>query len=193
MITAGQNTRRRDRWADWAVIGLVAVALAAGLVLRSVILSRTLSFNVASAGITGRYPANWVHETGEDPLLRVRDPLGGKFKTVLELRSRPLASGEDLALALDALTLERAGQVAAYKILDTDHVAVDGRAALRRTFAYAHVDRNPYVDALPVVVRGIDVALQDGDRLIIATLLAKDDVLDRQKHRLVDLLESLTY
>jgi hypothetical protein len=177
MATA-QAIRRRERWADWAVVALVAVALVLGWRLREAILSRTIPFTFTGAGISGRCPADWVRETGDDPLLRARNPLGGAFGTVLELRSRPLAAEAQPALALDALALERADQTTAYQTLTTDQVLVGGETATRRTFTYVHVDRNPYVNRLPVVVRGMDLALRDDDRVVIVTFLAGVDDFD---------------
>lgn len=192
MTAIWQPANRGDRWADWAVVTLVVLALAAGLALRGFVLSRTEPFTLPEAAITGRHPANWVQETGEDPLLRVRDPLGGSFDTVLELRRRPL-SDETPNAVLEALALERAEKVVAYESLETDRVAVAGESALRRTFTYVHVNRNPYINTVPTVVRGIDVALQDGDRLIVVTLLAEAENLDAQERRLVAFVESLAY
>jgi len=182
-MTTLQATRRRDRWADWAVIALVAVALILGWMLREATLFRTMPFRLDEAAISGRCPANWVRETGDDPLLQARDPLGGEFDPVLALRSRPLAAEVEAVMALDALALERAQRTAAYQSLDTVQVLVDGKVATKRTFAYVHTDTNPYVDRLPVVVRGSDLALRDGGRVIIVTLLSgADDFEAYQRH-----------
>jgi hypothetical protein len=187
-----QAIRRRDRWADWAVIVLVAVALFLGLALREAVRSRTVPFAFPEAPVSGRCPANWVRDTGDDPLLRARDPLGGEFRTTIELRSRPLAAGAEPAIVLDALALERAGQVAAYRMLSTDQVLLSGQDATRRTFAYVHVDSDPYVDRLPVVVRGMDLALREGNRVVVVTLLADADRFDanyRYLRRFIQALE----
>ncbi|MDY6875033.1 MAG: hypothetical protein SWK90_02350 [Chloroflexota bacterium] len=192
-MTASQDIRRRDRWADLTVFALVAAALILGWALREAILFRTVSFTIAEAGISGRCPATWVRETGDDPLLRVRDPLDEEFNTVLELRSRPLAPEAEPAMVLDALALERAGQVTAYQPLDTDQVLVGGKTATRRTFTYVYVDRNPYVNRLPVVVRGTDLALCDGGRIIIVTLLAGGDNFEPHHRHFHTLVESLEF
>lgn len=189
-MTIIRATQRRDRWADWAVVALVAAALIAGLVLREVVLSRAMRYTTA-AGISVQYPADWVREIGDDPLLRARDPRGGEFDTVLELRSRPLAADADPAIVLDALALERGSQVTAYKTLSTDQVLVGGETATRRTFAYVHVDRNPYVDRLPVVVQGMDLALRDDGRVIVATFLAGADDFDANYRYFRAFVESL--
>ena len=183
---------RRDRWADWAVLALVAVALVLGWALREAILFRTAPFTIAEAGISGRCPATWVREVGEDPLLRVRNPLSGEFGTVLELRSRPLAAEAEPAMVLDALALERASQVTAYQTLSTDQLLVGEGTATGRTFTYVHVDHSPYVDRLPVVVRGMELALRDGGRVVVVTFLAGAERFDahyRYFRAFVDSLE----
>jgi hypothetical protein len=191
-MTTVQAIRRRDRWADWAVVVLVAVALILGLALREVTLFRTTPFTTR-AELTGRYPAEWVQETGDDPLLRARDARGGEFDTTLELRSRPLANDAEPALVLDALKLERAGQVLAYRTLDTDQVLIGNRTATRRTFTYVHDDRNPYVDRLPVVVQGVDLALRDDGRIIVVTFLADAKDFDDRYRYFRDFAESLEF
>lgn len=177
-MTATRTLTRRDRWADWAVVVLVAAALILGLILRESTLFRTVPFDVAAAGLAGRCPADWVRESGDDPLLRARDPLGGEFDTALELRSRPLAVEAEPTMVLDALKLERAGQAAAYRTLGADVVLIGGETATRRTFTYVYDDRNPYVDRLPVVVQGVDLALRDDGRIIVVTFLADAENFD---------------
>jgi len=171
-MTATQTLVRRDRWADWAVIILVTLALILGLALREVVLSNTVPFTTES-GISGKYPADWIRETATaDPSLSVRNPRGGEFDTVLELYNRSLAHEAQTTLALDTLKLERTGQMAVYKDMGIEQVTIDGKTATQRTFTYIHVDDNPYLDQLPVVVQGIDLALRDGDRVVIVTFLA---------------------
>jgi hypothetical protein len=189
-MTIIRATQRRDRWADWAVVALVAAALVAGLILREAVLSRSILYTTA-AGISVQYPADWVREIGDDPLLRAHNPRGGEFDAVLELRSRPLAAGADPAMVLDALVLERGGQVTGYKTLSTDQVSVGGETATRRTFAYVYVDRNPYVDRLPVVVQGTDLALRDDGRVIVATFLAGADDFEADYRYFRAFVESL--
>jgi len=190
-MSATRAIRRRERWAGGLVLALVAVALLLGLALREAVLSRTVPFSFADAGISGRCPAHWVRQAGEDPLLRARDPLGGGCGSVLELRSRALMADAQPAIVLDALALERAGSEAAYRTLGTDQVLVSGWSATRRGFTYVHAACSPYVDQLPVVVRGMDLALRDGDRIVIVTLLASAERFDADYRYLRDFIESL--
>jgi hypothetical protein len=186
-----QVVQRRARWADLAVVVLVIAALVAGWILREAVLSRATPFTVAD--ISGRYPAGWARETGEDPLLRVRDPRGGESGAALELRTRALAAEASPALALDALTLERAAQTTAYQTLSTDRVTVGGEAATSRAFTYVSANRNPYLQRLPVVMKGVDLALEGAGRVVIVTFVDSVDDFDASYRYFLALLESLEF
>lgn len=192
-MTTITTSQRRDRWADWAVLALVAVALALGLWLRNAVLYRTVDFAIDDAGILGCVPAGWVQQTGTDPLLRARDPLSGRASPVLELRSRPLAAETEPNLILDALALERATAVDAYQSLATERVLVNGEVAVQRTFSYVLIDHSPYVDHLPEVVRGVDVALRDEGRVIVVTFLAANDTFDAEYRYFRTFIDGLEY
>lgn len=193
MTNATSKVSPRHLWADWAVLALVAVALALGLWLRHGVLYRTVDFALDAEGVLGRVPAGWVRQTGADPLLRVRDPLSGRASTTLELRSRPLAGEAEPTLVLDALALERAAEVGAYRTLATEHVWVQGKVAVQRTFSYVLIDHNPYVDHLPEVVRGIDVALRDEGRVIVVTFLAETGAFDADYRYFRTFIDGLEY
>ena len=184
---------RRDRWADWAVVALVAMALILGWVLREAILFRTAPFTATGAGISGRGPADWVRETGDDPLLVLRNPFTGPFNVRLELRTRPLASGVDPLQALDNLSIDRGSHVTAYSVLSTDQVLVGGKVVPRRVYSYVYIDRNPFADHMPIVVKGMDVALPDEGRVIIATLVAGVDDFDAYRRHFRAFVESLEF
>ncbi|HNT74272.1 MAG TPA: hypothetical protein PKH77_04535 [Anaerolineae bacterium] len=172
------SAARHARWADLAVIAVVVVALLAGVWVRSATLHRTEGFAFDNLGISGRAPAGWARQFGDDPLLRLRDLRSGTFATTLEMRRRPLAAEADVALALDALVLERAANATAYTSLRTEQVAVHDAVATQRGFTYVAVNRNPYVDQLPVVVRGVDVALRVADQVYVITYMANADEFD---------------
>jgi len=167
--------RRRDRRSDWAVVALVIVALLLGALLRNAVLYHTESFALDNIDLSGRYPAGWVRQYGDDPILRLRNPRSGGVGTTLELRARPLADDADVALVLDALALERAAAVEAYKNLGTEQTSVRGMPVTQRSFTYVSVDQNPYLDRLPVVVQGIDLVIRDQGRVVVATFLADVD------------------
>ncbi|MGC9356659.1 MAG: hypothetical protein ACP5GX_02275 [Anaerolineae bacterium] len=192
-MTVMAKVQRRDRWADWAVILFVVVALVIGLVLRSSVLYRTTPFTLSESGISGEAPTGWVSREGDATLLRLRNPVGRTFDTRLEVRSQPLADEAAPGLALDAIALERANDVTAYQTLNTDAVLVDGKATPRRVFTYVETNPNPYLDNLPVVVRGTDIALRDEGRVIVVTFLADTENFYADYPFFLAFIESLEY
>lgn len=190
-MTMARVTQRRARWADLTVVVLVVVALIAGWLLREAVLSRATPFTVGN--VSGRYPAGWTKETGDDLLLRVRDPRGGESGAMFELRTRALAAEANPAMVLNALTLERAAQTTAYQTLRTEQVMVGGRAATSRTFTYVSVNRNPYQERLPVVMKGMDLILEGDDRAIIATFVDRADDYDTSYRYFLAFVESLEF
>lgn len=185
------SSARRDRWADWIVIALAIVALAGGAALREAVLSRAAPFEFA--GISGQYPAGWMRETGDDPILRVSNPEGGAFPPTLELRIRALADEATPALALNLLTTERAGRMTAYRSLGSEPTSVNGTTAIQRTFTYVEERRDPYTSQMPVVVKGVDLVLPDNGRVIIITFMASADNFDANYRYLRAFAESLEF
>lgn len=191
--TTGPRIRpRRDRWADWVVVGMVIVALLLGWAVRNAILYRTETFTLA-AGISGVVPDGWVKRRADDPLFSASNPFAGAFNTTLEVRTRPLAEETDPTWVLDALALERAGEVDGYQTFSTDEVLIQGTLGVQRTFAYVEVKRSPYTDHLPVVVRGVDVVLRDGGRVIVATYLSQAETFDANYRYFRTFVEGLEY
>jgi len=190
-MSVTQAIQRRARWADFAVVVLVAVALVGGWILREAVLARATPFTAGD--VSGRYPAGWTKETGDDPLLRVRDPRGGETGAMLELRARALAAEANPALVLDALALERAAQTTAYQTLRTEQVTVGGRAATSRTFTYVSVNRNPYLERLPVVMKGVDLVLESDGRAVIVTFVDRADDFDASYRYFLAFAESLEF
>lgn len=186
-----QVLQRRARWADLAVVVLVVLALVGGWILREAVLSRATPFT--AGGVSGRYPAGWARETGQDPLLRVRDPRGGETGAVLELRTRALAAEASPLLALNALTLERASRETAYQTVSTDQVTLGGKAATSRTFTYVSVNRNPYIQRLPAVMKGVDLALEGDGRVFIVTFIDNVDDFDASYRYFLAFVESLEF
>ncbi len=197
-MTVSPKISHRDRWADWAVIALVVLALLLGVWLRETTLYRAEEFTLGDADLSGRIFTGWVRQTGVDPVLRARNPLSGAFNTTLELRSRALADDADPTLVLDALTLERAATADAYQTLSTGQVMVHGTPALQRTFTYVMVDHSPYMNRLPRVVRGVDVALRDAaprdaGRVVVVTYLADSETFDADYRYFRTFIENLRY
>ena len=72
---------RRDRWADWAVIGTLVLALLLGWAVMAFAEGQTSVYTDAESGVVLRYPKDWFLKADEDLIFQALDPDSGAFKT----------------------------------------------------------------------------------------------------------------
>jgi hypothetical protein len=187
---AGVPTRPRDRWAHWAVIGVLAVALLLGGVVMILAQGQRETASNAEAGLTVRYPQDWLLKVGqsENLVFQAVDPASGSFNTTFQVRVVPIpnqATSIDatspvtstLILVLNNLSLSRAQQTTAYRQLDLEEGAsIGGQPAMEASYVYVQEGSNLFAQQMPVVVQGLDVATARGDKAYVFSLLAADDV-----------------
>lgn len=171
VVDIRERGQRHDRWVSWIVIALFLVALILGWVVKAMAESRYIAYN--EAGIQTRYPEGWIKLQVEPPaVLQVADKVTG-VRTALTLERRPLptAAPKPLQALQQALTLERGRDWMAYRVLETEEaVSIAGRTAMHITFAYVDTNPNPFMETTPVVMRGEDYLIPDGDQVYVFTL-----------------------
>jgi hypothetical protein len=172
------------------VIGVLALALVLGGGAMIFAQGQTETATTAEAGLTVRYPQGWLLKTGKEESLAFQavDPASGVFKTTLEVRVVPISldaaaidstnpATSTLALVLNNLSLSRAQQTTAYRQLDMKEGANVGcPPSMEAAYVYVHEGSDLFVQQLPVVVRGLDVATVRGDRAYVFSLLAAQDL-----------------
>ncbi|MBN1658728.1 MAG: hypothetical protein JXA93_10020 [Anaerolineae bacterium] len=187
---AAPARNRRDRWADWAVLGVLALALLLGGVVMALAQGQRETVSNAEAGLTVRYPRGWLLKAGPagDLAFQAVDPASGAFKTTLQVRVVPILQGAEsagasgavtptLALVLNNLSLSRAQQATAYRHLDMiESAPVGGLPAMEAHYVYVHEGGDLFARQMPVVVQGLDVVTARGDRAYVFSLLAAEDV-----------------
>ncbi len=171
------RAQRRDRWVSWIVVAIFVIALVLGWVVKTLAESRTVAYDDGAIRI--HYPAGWFKAQATAPaLLQVEDKWARPFRTTLTLERRPLPPdvGKPLALLQQTLTLERARNLTAYRVLETEESVVIGRyAAMHVTFAYVESNPDPFMETMPVVIHGEDYIVPDGDQAYVFTLTAAED------------------
>lgn len=198
-LTAGPVSERRalsrtQRWASLLVVVVTLVGVGAGLLVKDQVIGSTVAYRDLGAGILARYPENWLLDTAGDYVFRVRDPESGAFLTTLQVRVTSI--GEDSAERniLDTLTLQRARTLAAFKTLRSVPFELpDGEAAIRFEYVYAATEANPFLEPIPVVVRGVDIVTIKRGQAIIVTFRVEADRFDDEAWRLDQLLASLEF
>jgi hypothetical protein len=186
---AGAMTSRRDRWSDWAVIGVLAVALLLGGVVMVLAQGQRETASDTEVGLTVRYPQGWLLKSGQSANLvfEAVDPASGVFNTTFQVRVVPIRNDaasidatslatSTLILVLNNLSLSRAQQTTTYRQLDmVEGANIDGQPAMEASYVYVHEGSDLFAQQIPVVVRGLDVATARGDKAYVFSLLAADD------------------
>lgn len=175
---------RRDRWADWAVVGVLVLALLLGWAVMALAEGMSESYTSADYSLTLRYPQDWLLREDDAVAFRAIDPGSGAFKTTYEVHVLPAggatpATTATLAVALNNVSLDRSQGTTAYRQLDVvEGREMDGRATMESTFVYVQKGSDMFVQRLPAVVLGLDVAVAEGDQVYVFSLLAEKDAFE---------------
>lgn len=173
---------RRDRWADWVVVGVVVVALLLGWVVKAQAEGSTEAFSDAETGLSLNYPTGWLAGSGEDFLFRARDPQSGLFKTTYLVEAEVLDPARPVSLvdAVNMTSVNRARKLTAFRMLDIEAVGPEEGSprAIWSRYAYVEEKPDPFHDTLPVVVLGLDYTGVREGYLFTLTLLASEANFD---------------
>ena len=120
-MTAASSVRaRRDRWADWLVVGVVILALLLGWVVKAWAEGGTESFTDPETGLTLTYPSGWLMSSTGDYVFKARDPQSGFFKITYQVMADRLDPTRPISLvdAVNATAVSRARKLTAFRLLD---------------------------------------------------------------------------
>lgn len=162
-----------QRWSHYLTIGFGIVGLLIGVFLRDSALLATVRYTNNQAGITAEYPANWLIDESGDYILRVRDISRRGFKTTVQVSVRPVNVITSARNVFDALNLNRSQTLAAYEVLSEELFTLPNEVpATAMTYTFVDTQDNPFLQSLPVVVRGLDILTIRGGQALVITLLA---------------------
>jgi hypothetical protein len=188
--TSARTVLRNDRYASVLTVLVTVVALALGMLLRQSQLNSTISFVDRTAGVQTRYPSNWLLDTEGNYVMRVRDPAARPFKTTYMIRVIPASPQTSVRNVLDSLTLQRSSELAAYRVLSVQQTS---EQVTQMDFAFVDTDPNPFLQRLPAVVLGTDLVVLDGNRAIVVTLMASENVYARELPRFQRFFAALSF
>ena len=185
MTAATLSPRRRlfrEEEPEWLVWALVAVLLAIGLIARTIVVNRTTTFSEGNVSVS--YPAGWTPMASDAPgaILSVGEGFGDLFPARLIAQQLPAADVSRNAQTLGDFALkwsdEQAKNLLGYRVLNMEPIQVRGKDAVRVDYAYVADPAFATADAAPIVARGSDILLRNGDNLTIVRMLAASDVFD---------------
>lgn len=189
---------RRDRWADWAVIGVLVVALLLGWGVKSIAEGQRNVYTDADTGLTVRYSKNWFLKADDKLAFQAIDPGSGGFKTTYQVRVWPVdVTGEvtpTLTMVLNNASLNRAPKSTAYRLFDIEEgQEIGGMPTMEATYVYVAESGDMFVQRMPVVVMGLDIAVPVGDQAYVFTLLAAQDNFEDADKEFRKFVESAEY
>jgi len=194
-----RSTRaRHDRWADWAVIGVFALALLLGWGVMAYAEGQRETYTDEQAGLTVRYPQGWFVKSDEQMAFQVQNSASGPFRTTYQVRVWPIDATAPLTPTLASVlndgSLSRAQEGTAYRLFDiTEGQEAGGRPTMESSYVYVVEGNNVFVQHMPAVVEALDVALARGDKAYVFSLLASEAVFEAAKPAFRRFVESAKF
>ncbi len=140
-------------------------------------LGQTGTFSDEDRGLTLHYPKGWLLKPDAGMVFQALDPGAGEFKTRYQVREWPIqettAITPTLATVLSNASLTRAQETTAYRLFEV--VAgpeIDGRLAMESSYVYVVGGSDLFVQQMPAVVQGRDVAFAWDGRAYVFSLVA---------------------
>ncbi|MBL8163543.1 MAG: hypothetical protein JNJ61_16280 [Anaerolineae bacterium] len=164
----------RQRASHVIALAFAVFALVIGYNLRNTGLFSTTRYENVEAGIRAEYPRNWLFDNQGDYVFRVRNMTRVGFKTTIQVELRPVGAAGSTRSILDAISLERFQSLAAYQVINVDASTplADDIESVTMAYTYADTDRDPFLQSIPTVVRGVDILAVRGGQVVIITFLA---------------------
>lgn len=187
------DTTRNDRFSAVLVIIVAIAGIGLGLSVRQRTLNQVWLFRDQQTGIEAIYPAGWLTDQSGDYVAKIEDPKSRPFKTRYIIDVVPGGGATSVRNVLDGLTLQRSIDLPAYRVLDIQEINLGETNATQMDFVFVQADPNPFIERVPVVVRGMDIVIIDGNRAIIVTLMSDEDSFEQNQDGFRRFLGSLRY
>jgi hypothetical protein len=183
----------RQRWSHYLALLFAVLGILIGFNLRQNFTSASTQYVNPRAGLTARYPQNWLlEEGGRDFIFRVRDTSVRGFSTTIQVSVRAVSSATSPRNIFDALTLERAQVLAAYNVVSIEpFVLPDDTETQAMIYSFVSIQSDPFLQSLPIVVEGIDILLIERGQAIIVSFLSEASTFDANLPVLERFLRSL--
>jgi hypothetical protein len=171
-------------WDELLVVALVIVALLLGWAFKAWVQGQMVTFTSDDGAVSLSYPDRWLEQVDKETLVSVSDVRGeGPFKPTASLRVRemdpeyPLTENDLLV----ALSLNRAQELTAYRVLSVEQGVLGGLAANKVTYAYLAEPGSGSQSAMPVVVQAVDwVVIREGRAYILTFAAVADQFADEE-------------
>lgn len=185
----------RQVWGHNLVLILSGLMLFVGINLRDSTLNASRSYTNLEAGIRAEYPQNWLIDSGEDYVFRVRDVSQIGYPTTIQIAVRPVGADTPPRYLFDALTLNRSQTLSSYSVLASglSYILPDETEVNAMEYTFVATGTNPFLQSVPSVVRGIDILTIRRGQAIIITFLSEANSYDQNYAAFQRFMSSLEF
>ena len=164
--TTAPRRIHRDRFADWAVIGLVVIALLAGWLIKSGAEGATQSLSSEVGSFNA--PIGWRSDKSNGLAAQDTRTASG-VPTTFSLTTEALDGDPSLNALSTRRTIKLAQDLDGFSMLGTKSDTVNGEAATTLHYAYVVVPEAGTAgsERLPVVVEATDTLIKRGGQLVV--------------------------
>ena len=193
-VSQAPSLSLRQRYADVFTVLVFVILILLGLNFRSRVLNATVFYESPQAGISASYPQNWLLDTQGDYVFRVRDMSRTGYKTTFQVAVRPVGEDAEERNVADRLSLERLPVLTDYTILSDESFDLPGVENTRAlSYSYTSSNASPFLQAVPSVVRGLDILVIQAEQAIIITYRADVSIYHEEYHRFENFLRRLQF
>ena len=185
---------RQQRLGHFLTLLIIVLGLLYSLNLRSGVVNATVVYNDLRAGITARYPANWLLDTSGDYVFRVRDMSRIGFKTTLQITLRPISADMSERNVLDSLNITRPISLSTYDIQSIQQILLTSETtATQMRYTYVDTETNPFLESFPIVVAGEDIITLSNNQAVIITFRTDARTFDQDYPIFLQFLRTLEF
>ncbi|MCL4252820.1 MAG: hypothetical protein KJ043_03460 [Anaerolineae bacterium] len=185
---------RQQRLGHFLTLLVIALGLLYSLNLRVGVVNATVIYNDLRAGITVRYPANWLLDTSGDYVFRVRDMSRIGFKTTLQITLRPISPDMSERNVLDSLNISRPITLSTYDIQSIQQILLTSETtATQMRYTYVDTETNPFLESFPIVVAGEDIITLSNNQAVIITFRTDARTFDQDYPIFLQFLRTLEF
>ena len=194
IISESEGLSLRQRWANVFAILISVLLMLFGLNLRNQVLSATVYYESPQAGVSAYYPQNWLLDTSDDYVFRVRDMSRTGFKTTFQVSVRPVGEDAVERNIADRLTLDRLQTLTDYRVQPLVlYLLPDGTEGRAMFYTFTFSDSSPFLQAIPAVVEGLDILTIRGGQAIVVSYRADASLFDEELPRFENFLSQLEF
>lgn len=187
------NTSRRVQITSILAIVTALGMMALGMLFRNNNLNAVVEYNDDQNGIRALLPANWLLTTNNPEFIfRAEDPKARPFKTQILVSVQAVGPDATPRNVADLLSIQRQ-RLTAYGEFSRTEIKLGEDDAFQIDYTYTETETNPFLEALPIVVRGVDVVVLRGNQAVIFTFRDASFTFDANYYHFERFLASVEY